>query len=194
MTVMDTLPRERWFAGQHPQYHHWCVMRIDRDGGMHSLGLGKDATKADALAKLAAIEAKGACEECRDALYDDYIPETKARIHAERRCFECLFWLDYVATKADPTHLVVNGYHYVITPDKPKGYSGFLGHGGAEFVIRFHDGREVVSHNLWAQGSVPQRFRDRLPNNAEFVQRGHRAIGPFAGFGGAGSADAEFHD
>lgn len=192
MATLDTLPRERWFFGQHPQYKHWCVMRIDRDGGTHSLGLGKGATEADAIAKLAEIEANGFCVECSDALYDSYEPKIKSRIHSERKCFECLFWLDYVATQNDQTHVIVKGFHYVIAPDKPKGYQGFLGHGGAEFVIRFKDGREVISHNLWAQGSVPRRFRDRLPNNAEFVTRGHRRIGPFAGYGGAGSADADF--
>lgn len=89
----------------------------------------------------------------------------------------CLFWLDYARTASDPAHLVVEGRHYVIAKDQPKGYQGSLGHGGARFDIRFNDGREVVSHNLWAQGRVPEHFRERLPDNAEFVTRGHKRIG-----------------
>ena len=185
------LPVERWIAAQHPQYKHWCVLRISRDGGISSLGLGRDATETDAQAKLAEIQANGFCRECGDALYDSYMPKLKARIHAERMCFECIFWLDYIKVQGDPTHVIANGCHYTILPDQPSGYRGFLGHGGAEFSILFADGREVVTHNLWAQGSVPTRFRERMPNNAEFVQRGHRNIGAFAGYGGAGSADAE---
>lgn len=45
-----------------------------------------------------------------------------------------------------------------------------FGFGGGKWVVRFHDGREVVTHNLWHVGTIPPPFRDRLPDNAEFVR------------------------
>ena len=36
-------------------------------------------------------------------------------------------------------------------------------------MIRFTDGREVITHNLWHQGTIPKHFRARLPDNAVFV-------------------------
>ena len=179
-------PVERWFVGHNARYDYWAIVRINRDGGSHSKGC---ASKEEAEAKLAAMAAVGTCRECGDVLNDEWMEPEKTEVRAKQTCFECLFWLKYVASKATPTHVVVKGHHYVIAPDNPR--AAFQGHGGAEFVIRFNDGREVVTHNLWAQGSVPELFRDRLPNNAVFVQRGHKRIGPFAGYGGAGSADAE---
>ena len=65
---------------------------------------------------------------------------------------------------------IVNGERFSIAPDQPKGYGGFVGHGGAEFTIRFADGRGVVTHNLWHQGKIPDRFRARFPGNVKFVK------------------------
>jgi hypothetical protein len=64
--------------------------------------------------------------------------------------------------------VVVGHRHYVISPDDPN---GFQGHGGHRFEIEFFDGRRVVTHNLWSQGVVPPKWRERFPDNAEFVQR-----------------------
>jgi hypothetical protein len=69
----------------------------------------------------------------------------------------------------DPAcRVVVNNVHYIIVPDTN---SRFQGHGGAVFEIAFHDGRRVTSRNLWTQGKIPPKWRDRFPNNAEFIQR-----------------------
>lgn len=173
--------------------HHgkygWCIREVNADGGESSMSFGDDKVAAEA--ELARIRANGDCVECGSPLYDHWIEPVKTQVLTRELCHTCLHWTGYVETSANPAHLVVNGYHYVIEPDRPKGYRGFEGHGGAEFVIRFKDGREVVSHNLWAQGRIPRWFRDRLPDSAEFVQRGHRNIGAYAGYGGAGSADAD---
>lgn len=39
------------------------------------------------------------------------------------------------------------------------------------FTMRgdYADGTEVVTNDLWAQGVIPAHFRDRLPDNAEFL-------------------------
>jgi hypothetical protein len=178
---------ERWHVAHHRRYNYWACVRINRNGGSHSIS---GPTREQAETHLARFVANGVCVECGDALNADYMEERKRKILDTHTCFECLFWLEYVASQSDPTHAIVSGNHYVIKRDGDH-WAGFIGHGGAEFDIRFNDGREVVSHNLWAQGSVPERFRGRLPNNAVFVSRGHKSIGPFAGYGGAGSADVD---
>jgi len=92
-----------------------------------------------------------------------------------RLCFTCAFWHGYVATKADPTHAIINGEHYVIGQEpnaEARRHDGFmLGFGGREHVIRFHDGRRVVTHNLWFQGTIPELWRAELPDNAAFEVR-----------------------
>jgi hypothetical protein len=63
---------------------------------------------------------------------------------------------------------VVAGTHYEIGPVS-GGDSRFSGFGGREFNIRFLDGREVRSSNLWCQGVIPKVWRERIPDNAEFL-------------------------
>lgn len=68
---------------------------------------------------------------------------------------------------ADPDRVaIIDGVHYYI--DDEDDNSRFRGFDGAKFVIRFHDGREVTTTNLWCQGNIPDEFRDLFPNNADF--------------------------
>lgn len=95
----------------------------------------------------------------------------------EQVCDECTqrelksqddYWNKLVEQKDNERYVRVDGHHYAISPDNssPNTMRGF---GGRRFNILFKDGRKVVSHNLWAQGSIPLRFRERLPDNAFFV-------------------------
>jgi hypothetical protein len=173
---------EKWEVRQYPRPpHQWGLGRENRDGGLHFINT---RTKEEAEAKLAEFAAVGICRECGDVLNDGYMEPHKTEIRTRQTCFECCVWLHYVETGADSTHAVIQGHHYVVKPDKPNAYQGSLGHGGAEFRIRFNDGREIVTHNLWAQGSVPARFRERLPDNAVFLSREESAA-----YVGSGSAN-----
>lgn len=82
-------------------------------------------------------------------------------------CFDVDFWNEKVGIKDLPTTVRVGGDHYIIAPN--RGYRGFVGHGGAEFKIKFHDGREVITRNLWHQGTIPESYRGILPDNAVFI-------------------------
>lgn len=67
----------------------------------------------------------------------------------------------------DPNRrVVVDHTHYYIEPDTT---GGMQGHGGRRFEIEFFDGRRVVSRNLWYQGPIPPKWRERYPDNARFV-------------------------
>lgn len=70
----------------------------------------------------------------------------------------------------DPARRVVVGHRHYIAED--EGATGpFKGHGGRLFTWRMLDTGEVrSSRNLWSQGEIPERFWDRLPDNAEWVR------------------------
>ena len=87
----------------------------------------------------------------------------------EHVCFSCAFWLEKIALTNENT-VIVNGERYTIGEENPDLY--FKGFGGAEFNIEFFDGRKVVSHNMWYQGKIPERFRKypELQDNARFVK------------------------
>ncbi len=92
-------------------------------------------------------------------------------IAAQGRCHTCSFWASQLVETSD--RVVVNGRHYWVGP-RSTGPKHCKGHGGHEFHITFHDGRKVVTDNLWCQGAIPECFRDRLPDNATFD---HLAVG-----------------
>ena len=80
------------------------------------------------------------------------------------------FWSDQLAydkEQSNHTVAIINGHHYVIGPedDTKKCARGF---GGDKFVIRFFDGTEVTTTNLWYQGQIPNEFAELFPNNADF--------------------------
>ena len=70
-------------------------------------------------------------------------------------------WVDRIQAN-DPSAFISNGIAYTIG-DEDADSRGF---GGSRFHIIFNDGREVDSTNLWCGGHIPERFRDRLPDNA----------------------------
>ncbi len=68
----------------------------------------------------------------------------------------------------DPRLVVANGRAYSIgsSGDDPKGF------GGTRWVIRFHDGREIITDSLWHLGDIPAEWRERLPDNATLREAG----------------------
>lgn len=80
------------------------------------------------------------------------------------------FWVKEHADRSNA--VVIGGEHYRIQPDSRPGTPGYcLGYGGALFRIRRHGSDEVIeTRNLWHQGTVPPSWRDRLPDDAEFVK------------------------
>lgn len=69
---------------------------------------------------------------------------------------------------------VVGGRHYMVDMAQPIKNGGRsqpgLGFGGATMRIRFDDGTEVTSNDVWYQGTVPDRFRLLMPDNATFIR------------------------
>lgn len=84
-------------------------------------------------------------------------------------CFTCQFWTEKMVPhfRDSPMTARIGGRHYRIGPERAGGFRGF---GGARFIIQFHDGRKVVTTNLWSQGEIPEAYREQLPDNATFVK------------------------
>lgn len=81
-------------------------------------------------------------------------------------CFAQNFWLEIIdeAKKDKYMHPVIDGTCYCVCDEDSK--SSFRGFDGALFYITFNDGHMIATTNLWSNGPVDSRFKDRLPNNA----------------------------
>lgn len=92
-------------------------------------------------------------------------------LQTAQQCRTCHFWTGYVDGARRKDIARIDGKHYVVGPKLPSSArSSDKGHAGRRFVIRFFDERgEITTDNLWYQGEIPERFRDKLPDNAEFL-------------------------
>ncbi len=63
--------------------------------------------------------------------------------------------------------VVIAGMVYAIQPDAPG--SPFQGMAGRRFDIIFNNGTKITTRNLWYLGSVPEKYRSRLPDDARFA-------------------------
>jgi hypothetical protein len=72
------------------------------------------------------------------------------------------------ATEPDRV-VIVRHVHYRYAPDLAARNRDLAGFAGRLFRIRFHDGREIETRNLWEGGTIPPAWRGRLPDNAIFL-------------------------
>lgn len=68
-----------------------------------------------------------------------------------------------------PNRLVINGVHYTHEGMKVGVRKDWRGSNGRLFTIKLKDGTIIKTNSLWHQGTIPEQFRNQLPNNAEFI-------------------------
>lgn len=113
------------------------------------------------------------CKECGKSEDETrWYPETGLRLLKGKLCHNCDFWTEKIALMNDPNHApkLVRTYdfkHNWIGDENENVSPNSRGFGGRKFKIRFDDGREVTTTNLWHQGTIPLHFRDRLLPNAK---------------------------
>lgn len=92
-------------------------------------------------------------------------------------CFQCSHWEEQyeldTTFRSNPENnqvvIIVDGCHYVADIDTNKKDDFFKGFGGSNWYVKFNDGRIGAFDNVWHQGEIPERFRQKLPDNAVFI-------------------------
>lgn len=124
------------------------------------------------------------CRECKQQFgQHNFDGVTRERLIKNQLCFNCDFWQEKVLWKLNHDDAVsrgaplskleleiaiINGVHYVIH-DKVANPGWIHGYGGRLFRVHWFDGRAKESNNVWCQGRIPDHFRERLPDTAEFL-------------------------
>jgi hypothetical protein len=65
---------------------------------------------------------------------------------------------------------IINGRHYVFHPRQDKKLY-FQNFGGHEFHALRNDGSLIMSNNVWFQGEIPERFKEKLPDTAKLISK-----------------------
>lgn len=95
-------------------------------------------------------------------------------LRKNKLCFTCNFWLEK-NKDTGKRRIIINGVKYVDGGNVNYVQEAlinkrFVGHGGRLFKIQFLDTGEIFeTNNLWSNGNIPKRFRDKLEDNAKFI-------------------------
>lgn len=104
------------------------------------------------------------CPTCGEEIGKFVSDEQFMKKHGE--CFECSLWRRRLPLVKDSDIAIIDGVFYSIgSENDPSSCKGF---GGDKFVIRFKDGRQVTTTNLWCGGNISDAWKDKFPNNADF--------------------------
>lgn len=66
--------------------------------------------------------------------------------------------------------VVTNGRVFRIGPEDGNRLAGGRGYGGQGWTVRYPDGTERYTTNLWDQGRIPERYLDTLPQTGAIYQ------------------------
>lgn len=82
--------------------------------------------------------------------------KTREIMEKEQLCFHCAFWKKQLTNRTKDT-FIVNGEHYIghFIPNRNELNNKFLGMGGADYYVKYNDGRVAHYNDTWHQGTVP---------------------------------------
>ena len=107
------------------------------------------------------------CPTCGKELGASSLYSSDERSMKEKgECFECSLWRERLPLVGKPNIAIIDGTMYTIGDENSK--DPFRGFGGDKFIIKFKDGREVTTTNLWCGGDISEAWKPKFPNNADF--------------------------
>ena len=113
------------------------------------------------------------CSWCNEPVQStSYSAPYGPRMESEKLCFSCVHWDIEAGRTDDYRRIVIDAYCYGVgekEPPKNGRSNGMWGFGGRRFDIELFTGERFTTHNLWGGGQIPERFRDRMPDNARFL-------------------------
>lgn len=121
------------------------------------------------------------CTICGKDEIHRYAGQEWNRMQRDNLCFHCAFW-ELRAEAGCPT--VIDGCTY--TPGT-RTTGEWRGMGGRKFDIEYFDGRVITTYDLWCGGVIPERWRERLPNTARFINGAERVDNAYGGSAWVGS-------
>jgi len=101
------------------------------------------------------------CNICGGDYRENYAEgEHLSKILELHLCFTCAFWSLKVE---NPPAIIIDGVGYSLGSGKQGGM------GGRRFDIKKNDGETITTNDLWTCGIIPERWREKLKDNAEFI-------------------------
>ena len=110
------------------------------------------------------------CKHCGTIEFGRYYDPIGSRLMETGVCFHCDHW-EQIAANPKPGRFVIDGKLYSDGGHQEGGRKDCLGFGGHLWTIKQGD-LVWKTNDLWSGGTIPNEFRDRLSDNAEFLTSG----------------------
>jgi hypothetical protein len=113
------------------------------------------------------------CRECGGVIQCSWIGKTGQILKEKCICFHCNHWVEIIEENDfERRRVIVNGSAYWRKDYKnvSRDRESCLGFSGSVFNIKMFTGEVHKTNDLWHSGEIPDRFRQRLPDNATFLK------------------------
>ena len=87
-------------------------------------------------------------------------------ILCSQKCFVDHYWKEIIKEK--DKYIIIDGTCYMLGESLSTHNTDIAGFGGRTFYIRYFDGRVIQTNNLWLNGTVPNKYKNILKDEAEF--------------------------
>lgn len=108
------------------------------------------------------------CKICGSIESATFTEPSKSQLIENETCFHCNHWMQ-IAKEQDKTRLIIKGRTYSDGGNSPKARGELLGFGGRKWKID-REGFVFETNNLWSGGTIPNEYRNLLPDNAHFIE------------------------
>ena len=111
------------------------------------------------------------CVECGGQISCNWLGDIGEKLKAINLCFSCHHWVEIIDDKNNPRRIFVKGVAYWRKDFRKieKNLEHVLGFSGHVFKIKMNSGEEYTTNDLWSSGTIPDRFKERLLDNAVFL-------------------------
>ncbi len=100
------------------------------------------------------------CQHCGWHGVTNGTRETNEDMIEHDACADCIWWFRLAGESDLPDSIRIGGEHYTLT-ENPMARCGGR--------VRMLNGLDLGPVNLWSNGTIPERWRELLPDNAKWI-------------------------
>ena len=112
------------------------------------------------------------CQHCGKDETLHYNERIKAQLIAKTRCHECNFWMELSERSPDGLSVITNEWYHSRIGEGTSRIATHRGNYGRTYTVTWFDTTRfpTVTNDLWNQGIIPVRHRNRFTPNARFTE------------------------
>lgn len=118
------------------------------------------------------------CTKCGVLDRNTYVEPVRTHMLERRLCYHCNYWRDFeVSLASDHQKMTIINGHVYGPGNRTSG--PMRGMAGRRFDIEYidpsiHAGKRVTTFDLWSGSTLPDKFKEKYPDTAKFLNGAER--------------------